>query len=491
MPEERTSTYDIETILQKLGITSTFDLDVLLQKSSISTYDADIVLKQIISLPTLIDLAIRGSISYAYFMDLITVNVMSSSYSIDVELIHGKLYSIDVGISYLSYSDYLLDTLIKETGVHTDYSLDVKIANINVKQYLIDVTLIGAVATYPLDVILVGIRTSYFLVDLIIKQITSTSYLLDVSLPGRFTSAYLLDVILYEEVPKLYWARGSDAKIKIGELEIGCASEVNVRINKEVEEYYSVENPLVRLVEGAHKIEGSIRKAWVNTYYLRLLGMSEDGFSWDSSKEFTLEFRARRDIINPQTITLYNCRFTRSRISIPQSGWLEEEYDFIAKRVSTQWGPMETPPCPPDGEYISNGEFNDWLFYWEHSGEVYVWSEGCPPDYYCAIYYYNSYIKQDIQSIKGEAVPVNCVTSFSFKVKKEDCPQVTVRLTITYSDNSTSYHDFYVDSWWWQGFNALPYLSSGKSISKIEFRSMNNSFGIDSISLVVGYPGEA
>lgn len=123
--------------------------------------------------------------------------------------------------------------------------------------------------------------------------------------------------------------RGINAKISIGGIEVGCASEVSVDIDRELEEYFEIDTPFpYSLVEGTQRISGSLKHVWVNTYYLALLVRNPTSPS-TILNEFALTFRANRDGSGP-IIYLYNCKFNKVKVNIPQDGWLEEDYDFMA-----------------------------------------------------------------------------------------------------------------------------------------------------------------
>lgn len=129
---------------------------------------------------------------------------------------------------------------------------------------------------------------------------------------------------------KIY--KGKDAKIYINDLEIGCASEVTLRITEDLEPYYGIENPIPdRLVPGSKQIEGTLSRVLVNTYYLNLLGINEEGFAWNNSVTFDLKFKTQA-----KALYLYDCRFTKSRIDISQNAFLSESYDFIAKSLTVE-----------------------------------------------------------------------------------------------------------------------------------------------------------
>lgn len=105
---------------------------------------------------------------------------------------------------------------------------------------------------------------------------------------------------------------------------LGYASEVRVDIDHSIEEYFPAGSRIAeRLIEGPIKITGRLARAWVNVTYLSLLT------STTTLIDFDLKFRVGNDF----TLYLYDCKFNRGAISIPQDGILTEDYDFIALKV--------------------------------------------------------------------------------------------------------------------------------------------------------------
>lgn len=137
--------------------------------------------------------------------------------------------------------------------------------------------------------------------------------------------------------------KGWKAKILIGELEVGCCSNISVEIKENVEEYYGIERttPFTMITEGTEEITGSLKHLWVNTYYLRLLGIGAVPFAWSNNVSFNLIIESSTDPSSP-VLYLYNCRFNKARINIPVSGWIDEEYDFMALSTEADI----SPPAP-------------------------------------------------------------------------------------------------------------------------------------------------
>lgn len=149
---------------------------------------------------------------------------------------------------------------------------------------------------------------------------------------------------------KIY--RGWQTKVKIlyDSTEIGeamlCLSHVHIDIKTEQEPYYEIENPNVKvIVQGKQTISGTLTGIWINTAKLRLLGIpgaiapslgptpkpvtAPSPFIWDSNLPFKLEIISAEETEAP-FLELNNCKFIKVSISIPQDGWLEEDYDFIS-----------------------------------------------------------------------------------------------------------------------------------------------------------------
>lgn len=126
--------------------------------------------------------------------------------------------------------------------------------------------------------------------------------------------------------------KGWQAKIYFSDLEIGTVTSMSLTYESPVEPYYEVENPNMIPVTsvdqlGLITISGSLEKAWMNIYYLQLLF----GNNIPSIPNFEFDMRiVASTIAGSPIIYLYNCRFKKGTINITQSGWLKENYDFIA-----------------------------------------------------------------------------------------------------------------------------------------------------------------
>lgn len=158
--------------------------------------------------------------------------------------------------------------------------------------------------------------------------------------------------------------KGFDAKIFIGGIEIGCCSNVSVEIKDDLEAYYGIENTNpIFIDEVTEEITGSIKRVLVNIYYLRLMGMGETPFVWTNNISFDLILESSIEGGSP-VLCLYNCRFKKVSISIPQNGFLEESYDFISIGIPFA---KEIPMA-----YVEFDEPINWG-YFKRQGEVWFW----------------------------------------------------------------------------------------------------------------------
>jgi len=166
--------------------------------------------------------------------------------------------------------------------------------------------------------------------------------------------------------------KSHNAKIFISDLEIGLCTQISVEINTPLEPYYQVGDENVVPFElgniGNIEISGTIKRAWVNTYYLKLLFGGERP-TLPNNSEFDMRLQASLDS-NAPILYLYKCRFKKGTINIPANGWIEESFDFIANSAGTGMTPPPVPPCPI-GEQIENGGFETGDFTgWTNTGFV-------------------------------------------------------------------------------------------------------------------------
>lgn len=122
--------------------------------------------------------------------------------------------------------------------------------------------------------------------------------------------------------------KGWNAKLYIDDLEIACAESASVDITSNMDSYYCIglRTPYA-IMPGNFEITGSISHAWVNTYYLALLGISDPTVM---PPKFKLVFKASTD---GPTVYLYDCMFEKGSLDIPSDGVLKESYDFRATSI--------------------------------------------------------------------------------------------------------------------------------------------------------------
>jgi len=118
--------------------------------------------------------------------------------------------------------------------------------------------------------------------------------------------------------------RGWNAKIYIDGVEVGYLQEVSLTIDESLEPYYpAMQRTVDRFIPGPLKIEGRFSRGWVNNDYLKLV----------SSTGTLTEFDLIVKIDSGPVIYVYNCVLKKGNISIPQAGFLIEDYEFVAKSV--------------------------------------------------------------------------------------------------------------------------------------------------------------
>jgi len=130
---------------------------------------------------------------------------------------------------------------------------------------------------------------------------------------------------------KIY--KGWEGHIFINGTEVMCCESVSVEIARNLEPYYCVgsKDPYY-ISEGNREITGSISKALVNVFYLRLV----TGESGTFQEPFDLYFRAGALTATQYLwIYCYGCKFETGSIDIPQDGVLKEDYDFRATSIAT------------------------------------------------------------------------------------------------------------------------------------------------------------
>lgn len=125
--------------------------------------------------------------------------------------------------------------------------------------------------------------------------------------------------------------KGWNARLYIDDLEIACAESVSVDVSAGLESYYCIGSRFAySVVPGNFEITGSMTHAWVNIYYLKLLGI--DTIPPGLPAKFWMCFKASTDAGSP-LVYLYNCMFEKGSLDIPTDGVLKESYDFRAESI--------------------------------------------------------------------------------------------------------------------------------------------------------------
>lgn len=272
--------------------------------------------------------------------------------------------------------------------------------------------------------------------------------------------------------------KGWQAKIFINDLEIGCCNHVSVDYSSSIEPYYEIENPnMIPITSidqfGLIEISGSIERAWINIYYLRLL------FGGDTltipNAEFDMILQAS-DQAEAPVLYLYKCRFKKVNIKIPTNGWIEESFDFIANSAGT--GSVPTPSICPEGEQIQNGEFETGdLTGWTPTGDLIV-DTYLPPHsgtYCLRTHYYGG--TGSVEQFLIEPVPVSCMgegTEFTMWIRGMYgfCPTggSIFAVEIFYTDDTSTYIERETtepEDQIWVQWDLKPYLEPGKTVESI------------------------
>jgi len=155
----------------------------------------------------------------------------------------------------------------------------------------------------------------------------------------------------------------------------------------------------------------------------------------------------------------------------------------MAKMHPFWW--FKAPPIScPSGEQIINGGFETGdLTGWEggfnigvngifaHSGNYYAWLDT------------GNWAWQTL----AEAILVECIASFTLWLKCPDPYNQPARITITYSDDTTTEIDVATSSSWTE-FNLLPYLVAGKSVKTLTILCKDEppyqTLSVDDVSLI-------
>lgn len=275
--------------------------------------------------------------------------------------------------------------------------------------------------------------------------------------------------------------KGWQATIFIQGIPIGCCKNVTVDYDSPIEPYYEIENPNMVHFDssedhlGLVTISGTITRAWINTYYLKLL--FGGAVPIIPNAEFDMVLKASDESGAPM-LYLYQCRFTKGTINIPANGWLEESYDFIAMRAGTS----EVSVCPI-GDQIINGDFETGIFSpWEHyQAEVVSWLSHSGT--YCCWLEYNhcsgnvGWIKQTFL----DPIRTECISELSFWVYTWSYPGAYIYLKIYYSDGSNAEFSRYTLQDAWTKVDFTSDLEVGKKVSAIEIYPGHSNACVDDV----------
>lgn len=114
--------------------------------------------------------------------------------------------------------------------------------------------------------------------------------------------------------------KGWNAKLYKDGCVIGSVKEVRVDIDHSLEYYFEAGTRVAATtIEGPMNIKGRMSRAWIDTTYLSLLNNS------DVLDTFILYVT-----VGSMTLFLYDCKFNKGSITVPQDGFLTEDYDFLA-----------------------------------------------------------------------------------------------------------------------------------------------------------------
>ena len=122
--------------------------------------------------------------------------------------------------------------------------------------------------------------------------------------------------------------KGWNAVIEKDGLTIGYVTNGDVNVDRTLEPYFEIQSRKVsRFVEGAPSITGKLSKIWIDTNLLNLLVGSGTLTSFDLKVK-----------VGSMWVLLNDCKWAKGALQIPQDGWLEESYDFMAMGMTTGVG---------------------------------------------------------------------------------------------------------------------------------------------------------
>lgn len=125
--------------------------------------------------------------------------------------------------------------------------------------------------------------------------------------------------------------KGWSAEIYIDGGKVGQAQEINVDVDSSVEFYHIANDKIpARLIDGPIKIQGTMKRAWINSSYLSLItGLTEMSYF-----DLTLKVKTPSSGADLTTLYLYDCKFNKGSVKVPQDGFLTSDMSFVALKAT-------------------------------------------------------------------------------------------------------------------------------------------------------------
>lgn len=125
--------------------------------------------------------------------------------------------------------------------------------------------------------------------------------------------------------------KGWSAEIYIDGGKVGQAQEINVDVDTSVEFYHTANDKIpARLLDGPIKIQGTMKRAWVDSNYLSLI----TGTFEMSYFDLTLKVKNPSSGADLTTLYVYDCKFSKGSVKVPQDGFLTSDMSFVALKAS-------------------------------------------------------------------------------------------------------------------------------------------------------------
>ena len=263
--------------------------------------------------------------------------------------------------------------------------------------------------------------------------------------------------------------KGWNAIILKNDTPIGYATNLEVNIDRALETYFEIQNRKAqRIVEGSASIVGKLTKAWIDTDFLTFLTGS------GTLDYFDLKVQVGGT--DGMQLYLYDCKFAKGNINVPQDGFLTEDYDILALTFGL---------IRAYSEHIVNGGFETgdltgWFVVVAQS-DPFVQNITKRTGNY-ALELQSGYYGCVAQSF-STLIPTNDVSSFGFWYKGV-FTSGDLHTIVSYSDSSTTEIIKYQVSDWTY-FDIKPYLNPNKLISRIDIQTETTSGNIyvDDVSL--------